>query len=193
MTPYATAHIDNYIGTENLFGSAVGNIYEQIGSRQTYKRYTVATDAGINLLVPVSDKMSFDIVPSVSYISQCEKMTAEDRELGFRVIIPSVDLSWYEKWSGLWSSSFGIGLAYKLADVAEERLPGLDKNDPIGAMVVSDFSYLTSDVFSCGTSISVTRKLKSKLSLGVTVGYTIASVSDHHTRNELLSSIFVNF
>ncbi|MDE7397116.1 MAG: hypothetical protein K2M98_05255, partial [Muribaculum sp.] len=135
FSPRANIRLDSYCGTENLFGSAVGNVYEQIGSRSTYKKHNFDADVAVNVRMKAGIGSTINVMPSMSYYSQSEKMTASDRELAFNLLIPALDMSWATTWSSIWYTSLNAGVNYRYARITAERLPGLDDADAIGAMV----------------------------------------------------------
>lgn len=193
LTPEVEAWYHDVSGRENLFGSAVGNVYEKIGSRTPYSHTTLDACVRVKTRWTVSSDASIVFAPGVSFITDSEEMSATDRRLDYRVVTPSLQVDWSQRWSSLWSTGLKGMAGRRMAKPTEVRLTGLDVNDAIGSMVVADYDYLTSDATDFGGELSLTRRLRGRISLELNVRYVHSIVVGHDSRRQLLSSLSVNF
>lgn len=192
----AGARIDGWwfrrIGTENLFGSSVGNHFVKISSRQFY----YSDNVNANLSIPLEWKngsSSLRIIPAIGYVYDLEHYRSPLRELSFSGYEPAMTLGYRRNFADRVIVDLSAGFSRSMRRIDSETLTGLDKESSLGQMVVSDFKTASSDMNRIEVNLSADYFLADGMAMCIGAQYTGLNYSSNVDRHRIDLKIGLKF
>ncbi len=169
-------------GTENIFGTAAGASYDNIGSRSPYSHdiYYARVECPVQATFGHS---TISATPMASYMHSKESYTDPQRRLEASRISPGLTLDYRLLTSGRWVYRASIDGILDFASAKERVLTALDADTALGRSVIHNFDMLCTNARTLAVSAGASCCIGSQV-LSLTATYTDTTYSGHgHVRN----------
>lgn len=142
------ARMSETVGTENLFGTAAGNHYEKISSRNSYRhrQMSALTATPVSYRTAASGSShAVTVTPCVTIDYSDESYAAPRRRLAAVTVGPGLTTGYTFTRRNKQMLRVTAAAMFATTHVSALQLDGLDKSSSLGATVMHDFDMLTAN------------------------------------------------
>jgi len=149
------------IGTENLFGTAVGNSYPKISSRQNYFADLAYGTFKLPIELSFDKKWKFNIVPGFTGAYLRQFVREPHRLLENSYLSPSLSAGTSWRISGACRLSMSVEGSRTFTNAIADCLDKIDPDTERGKLVIAETNILSSCITHLGSSLRCDFKIKS--------------------------------
>lgn len=180
------------LGTENLFGTAVGNTYERISSRTYYYNDIVAASFELPLQFRLSH-WQLTATPGFGFDYNRESYHRPYRDLECHGYTYGCALESRWKYTRT-MVRVGAKCAYSERTRDKEILTGLNPRTSIGAMVINNYDMLSANRLTADANIGIDYVIGGAVALFADIRYHFTDFADNcGTSTHLIAAIGVRF
>lgn len=185
LSPTLSGRYAHRNGDENIFGTAVGNNYPQIGSRRNYKLTEMEARLSVLLSLRLGDAQAaspirneLEMIPSASYYLSDQQLIQPSRQLKAAALTPGLGAG-VRLVRPKWLLRIAATGSYRSASEQTRRLDGLDPERSLTQATIHNFDMLTANATTLGGNADLYIALKDGITLRIAASGRSTAYAGH--------------